>query len=456
MNGDIGRCHYCGMRAPETMYTSLGDAAIAYQVIGTDGPDIVFLPDWYNHVEAQWEDPIFERFLLGLSLIGRLVVFDKRGTGLSDPVLFSELPPVEEWADDLAAVMQATYSESAILVCASVGSFLGLPFAAMRPQRVAGLVLIDSTACVPQRDDYPEGAPEHVIDWIMGWFQDVWGSGRTAERVVPSRAGDPAFIDWRGRYERLSASPGTVKKMLTTVLQGDVRSALGSISCPTLVIHRRGDKWCPLTHGRYLADHIPNASYAELPGDDHLWLGTDVDELLAEIVEFVTGHRSPVEPDRVLTTIMFSDIVASTEQLAAIGDWQWRNLLGRHDQVVQRQLNRFRGRQIKHTGDGFLASFDGPARAVRCGSAIIESLRAIGLDTRIGIHTGECELHKDDIVGMAVNIAARIGALADEGKVFVSGTLRDLVVGSDIEFVDRGDHSLKGVPGSWRLYEVTG
>jgi class 3 adenylate cyclase len=437
------------------MFTSLGDAAIAYQVIGSDGPDIVFVPDWYNHVEAQWEDPIFERFLRGLASIGRLIVFDKRGTGLSDPVLLSHLPPVEDWAEDLAAVMQAADSESAILVCASVGSFLGLPFAAMRPHRVAGLVLIDSTACVPQRDDYPQGAPQQVIDWIMGWFQDVWGSGRTAEMVVPSRAGDPAFIDWRGRYERLSASPGTVKKMLTTVLQGDVRSALGSISSPTLVIHRRGDKWCPMVHGRYLADHISNASYAELAGDDHLWLGTDVDEVLAEIVEFVTGHRSPVEPDRVLTTIMFSDIVASTEKLAAIGDWRWRNLLERHDQVVQRQLSRFRGHQIKHTGDGILASFDGPARAVRCGSAIIESLRGIGLDARIGIHTGECELRGNDIVGMAVNIAARIGALAEGGKVFVSGTLRDLVVGSDIEFVDRGGHSLKGVPGTWKVFEIT-
>jgi class 3 adenylate cyclase len=437
------------------MYTSLGDAAIAYQVIGSDGPDIVFLPDWYNHVEAQWEDPFFERFLRGLSSIGRLIVFDKRGTGLSDPILFSELPPVEGWADDLAAVMHAAGSDSVILVCASVGSYLGLPFAAMRPQRVAGLVLIDATACAQRRDDYPEGAPEHVLDRSMSWFLDVWGSGRTAEMVVPSRAGDPAFIDWRGRYERLAASPGTVKKTLATVFHGDVRSALGSISCPTLVIHRRGDKWVRATHGRYLAEHIANASYAELPGDDHLWFGADVDEVLAEIVEFVTGHRSPVEPDRVLTTIMFSDIVASTDQLAAMGDWQWRSLLGRHDQVVQRQLNRFRGRQIKHTGDGILASFDGPARAVRCGSAIIESLRAIGLDARIGIHTGECELHRDDIVGMAVNIAARIGALADGGTVFVSGTLRDLVVGSDIEFVDKGDHSLKGVPGSWKLFEVT-
>jgi class 3 adenylate cyclase len=450
MNRRISRCHYCGVPAPETLYTSLGDAAIAYQVIESDGPDIVFVPDWYNHVEAQWEDPFFERFLRGLSSIGRLIVFDKRGTGLSDPILFSELPPVEEWADDLACVMDAADSESAILVCGSVGSFLGLPFAAMRPQRVAGLVLIDSTAHAA------EGAPEHMLDRSMEWFQDAWGSGRTAEVVVPSRAGDPAFIDWRGHYERLAASPGTVKKTLPTVYHGDVRSALESISCPTLVIHRRGDRWVRVTHGRYLAEHIANASYAELPGDDHLWFGTDVDEVLAEIVEFVTGHRSPAEPDRVLTTIMFSDIVASTEQLAAIGDWQWRNLLGRHDQVVQRQLNRFRGRQIKHTGDGILASFDGPARAIRCGSAIIESLRAIGLDARVGIHTGECELHRDDLVGIAVNIAARIGALADDGKVFVSGTLRDLVVGSDIEFVDRGDHSLKGVPGTWRLYAVVG
>jgi class 3 adenylate cyclase len=456
MNGGIGRCHYCGVPVPETRYASLGDAAIAYQVIGLDGPDIVFLPDWYNHVEAQWEDPFFERFLHGLSSIGRLIVFDKRGTGLSDPVLFSQAPPVEEWADDLAAVMDAAESEAAILVCASVGSFLGLPFAAMRPQRVAGLVLIDATASAPRRDDYPEGVPEYALDRSMSWFQDVWGSGRTAEMVVPSRAGDSAFIDWRGRYERLSASPGTIKRTLPTVYHGDVRSALGSISCPTLVIHRRGDKWVRPMHGRYLAEHITHATYAELPGDDHLWFGTDVDEVLAEIVEFVTGHRSPIEPDRVLTTIMFSDIVASTEQLATMGDWRWRNLLERHDQVVQRQLNRFRGRQIKHTGDGILASFDGPARAVRCGSAIIESVRGIGLHARVGIHTGECELHKDDLVGMAVNIAARIGAIADDGKVFVSGTLRDLVVGSDIEFVDRGDHHLKGVPGTWRLYAVAG
>jgi class 3 adenylate cyclase len=431
--------------------------AIAYQEIGAGPPDIVFVPDWYNHVEAQWEDPINEAFLRGLASLGRLIVFDKRGTGLSDPVALSQLPTVEAWAEDLAGVLDAVGSTSVVLVCASGGAALGLPFAATAPQRVAGLVLIDATACVPRRDDYPAGAPEDVLDFARRWARESWGTGETTRVLAPSRSTDPAFREWRGRYERLAASPGTLRAMTEKVLLDiDVRAVLPSVRAPTLVLHRAGDRWVFPEHGRYLAAHIEDARYVELPGADHLWLGVDYDDLLSEVTEFVTGVRPPPQPERILSTVVVTDIVTSTKHAVSLGDRQWRSVLDRHDQLVDHQLERLRGRRIKHTGDGVVAAFDGPARAIKCASSLIEALRPLGLEIRVGVHTGECEIRGEDLSGLTVHIAARIAALASAGEVLVSRTVRDLVVGSQIAFADYGEVELAGVPDSWTLLRVAG
>jgi class 3 adenylate cyclase len=410
---------------------------------------VVFVPDWFNHVEAQWDEPASARFLERLASFSRLVVFDKRGTGLSDPVPLSDLPTVEAWMDDLRIVLDAVGSESTALVCASAGDVLGLPFAATYPQRVAALVIIEGSA------GPPPGAGPELIPLLRDWIDEVWGTGRTVDLILPSRAGDRAFCEWRARYERLAASPGTATKMFEFLMSYDLRPVLPAITAPTLVMHRAGDRLNPPSEGRYLAEHIAGARYVELPGSDNLWLGDDSDTLLEEIQEFLTGMRAPSEPDRVLTTILFTDIVRSTPKVAEVGDHRWRELLDRHDAVIRRQLARARGREIGTRGDGFVASFDGPARAIRCAVAINEAMRPLGLQVRAGLHSGECEVRGNDLGGLAVHIAARVAAAAQGGEVLVSSTVKDLVVGSGIGFADRGLHSLKGVPDEWRLYAIT-
>jgi class 3 adenylate cyclase len=451
-----GKRHYVSVSViPETRFASADDLHIAYQVVG-DGPiDVVFVPEWMNHVEAQWDEPVSARFLGRLASFSRLVLFDKRGTGLSDPVPLSDLPTIEEWMDDLRIVLDAVGSQSAALVCASGGAFLGLPFAATYPERVAALVIIDGTARAARADDYPPWAPPELIQRAKDWLDEVWGTGRSLELLLPSRANDVAFCEWRARYERFAASPGTVTKMIDFLTTIDVRQVLPTITAPTLVLHRAGDRlWLP-AHGRYLAEHIDGARYVELPGSDNVWLGQDSDTLLEEIQEFLTGVRAPSEPDRVLTTILFTDIVGSTESAASFGGERWRELLDRHDAVIRRQLKRARGREIATTGDGFVASFDGPARAIRCAVAISEAMRPLGLQVRAGLHSGECEVRGNDLGGLAVHIAARVAAAARAGEVLVSSTVKDLVAGSGIGFSDRGPHRLKGVPDEWRLYAIT-
>jgi class 3 adenylate cyclase len=441
--------------SPGTCFASADDLHIAYQVVG-DGPiDVVFVPDWFNHVEAQWDEPVSARFLGRLASFSRLVLFDKRGTGLSDPVPLSDLPTVEEWMDDLRIVLDAVGSQSAALVCASAGAFLGLPFAATYPERVAALVIIEGSARAARADDYPSGAPPELIQRAKDWLDEVWGTGRALELLLPSRANDVAFCEWRARYERLAASPGTVTRMFDFLTTIDVRHVLPTITAPTLVLHSAGDRFALPAHGRYLAEHIDGARYVELPGSDNLWLGQDSDTLLEEIQEFLTGVRAPSEPDRVLTTILFTDVVGSTESAASLGDERWRELLDRHDAVIRRQLVRARGREIATRGDGFVASFDGPARAIRCAVAINEAMRALGLQVRAGLHSGECEVRGNDLGGLAVHIAARVADAARAGEVLVSSTVKDLVAGSGIGFSDRGPHRLKGVPDEWRLYAIT-
>jgi pimeloyl-ACP methyl ester carboxylesterase len=448
--------HYVGVSLiPETRFASADDLHIAYQVVGGGPIDVVFVPDWFNHVEAQWDEPASALFLRRLASFSRLVLFDKRGTGLSDPVPLSDLPTVEAWMDDLRIVLDAVGSESAALVCASAGAFLGLPFAATYPDRVAALILIEGFARLSRADDYPPGAPPELIRLFREWVDEVWGTGRTVDVILPSRATDRAFCEWRARYERLAASPGTVTKMCEFVGSFDVRQVLPTIAAPTLVLHRAADRVVPPAHGRYLAEHIAGAHYVELPGSDYLWLGQDSETLVEEIQEFLTGVRAPSEPDRILTTILFTDIVRSTPRLAEVGDHRWRELLDRHDSVIRRQLVRARGREIDTTGDGFVASFDGPARAIRCAVAISEAMRPLELEVRAGLHSGECEVRGDDLGGLAVHIAARVAGAAQAGEVLVSSTVKDLVAGSGIGFSDRGLHALKGVPDEWRLYAIT-
>lgn len=439
---------------PETQFAIGGDGHVAYQVAGGGAIDVVFVPDWFNHVEAQWDEPASELFLRRLASFSRLILFDKRGTGLSDPVPLGQLPTVEEWMEDLRLVLDTVGSRSVALVCAGGGSILGLPFAAAYPGRVAAMIVIDGAACHVRADDYPSGAPPELTRRARQWVQETWGTGRSLEVLTPSRAGDGAFCAWRARYERLAASPGTVAKMFDFLSTIDLRGVLSTITAPTLVLHRAGDRWMPCGHGRYLAQHIAGSRYVELPGSDHLWLGDDSEMLLEEIQEFLTGAREPPEPDRVLTTVLFTDIVGSTDLAVSLGRARFRELLDRHDAVIRRHLARGRGREINTTGDGFVASFDGPARAVRCAVAITEAVRPLGLQIRAGLHTGECELRDSDLSGLPVHIAARVAASAQADEVLVSSTVKDLVAGSGIGFSDRGTHRLKGLPEDWRLYAV--
>jgi class 3 adenylate cyclase len=442
-------------RQAVTRFASGGDVHLAYQVVGEGPMDLVFVSDWFSHLEAEWDDPLSERFLRRLASFSRLVLFDKRGTGLSDPVALDHLPTAEEWMEDLRIVLDAIGSRSTALVCSGAGAILGTLFAATYPERTAALVIVDGWVTLTKREDYPHGVAEYLRGPARQWALETWGTGGSVEVQAPSLARDASFREWRGRYERLAASPGTVAKMFDFLQDIDTRRALSTVTAPTLVMHSVGDQFVWPSHGHYIAEHISGARFVELPGADHLCVGQDSERILEEIEEFLTGSRTSADPDRVLTTLLFTDIVDSTDLAASMGSERWRQLLDRHDAVVRHQLRRARGREIKAMGDGFLATFDGPARAVRCTLAIVEELRPLGLTIRAGLHTGECEVRGDDLGGLAVHIAARVSASAGAGEVVVSSTVKDLVAGSGIGFADRGEHELKGVPDRWRLFLVT-
>lgn len=441
------------MSTPPTQYAKSGDASIAYQVLG-DGPiDLVLVLGFATHLELQWESPAFARFFERIASFSRLIIFDKRGTGLSDPV--SEVPTLEQRVDDVRAVMDSAGLERAALFGASEGGPMSVLFAATHPDRASALVLYGAMARTTEAPDYPWASPAQALREAGAEFiAPYWG--REAEGIVelfaPSLAGDPEAISHTARMERTAASPSMVEQIFEMFLDIDVRAILPTISVPTLVLHRRGDRVVNWRAGSDLAEHIPGARYVELPGIDHSpWAG-DTEALLGEIEEFLTGARTAPEPNRVLATVMFTDIVASTERAAELGDARWRELLSTHDTTVRQELARFRGRQVKTMGDGSLATFDGPARAIRCGHAIAEATRSLDLDVRVGMHCGEVELINGDIGGIAVHIAARVGALAAAGEVLVSSTVKDLVAGSGIRFVDRGVTQLKGIPDEWRLF----
>ena len=441
-----------GQLLPVTRYVQNGGINIAYQVVG-DGPfDLVFVPGFISHLDLQWADPRVARFLEKLASFSRLILFDKRGTGLSDPV--AAPAPLEDRMEDVHAVMDAAGSESAALFGLSEGGPMSILFAATYPERTRALILCGTTSTgTLDPDQHPAG--QRWVDAIQRIQSAVehWGDGQTIDVFAPSVATERERIA-RGIFERSAASPQMARLLMeSNVISTDVTDLLPSIRVPTLVLHRE-EEIVPVECGRHLAEHIPGAKLVVLPGADHIPFYGDADGYAEEIEEFLTGARHVSAPDRILTTVMFTDIVASTEQAGVLGDARWRELITRHDELVRSQIERFRGRAVKTMGDGFLATFDGPARAIRCARSIEDAVRPLEIQVRAGLHTGECELVGDDIGGMAVNICARIGALARGDEVLVSRTVKDLVVGSGITFADRGEHQLRGVPGEWQLYGV--
>jgi pimeloyl-ACP methyl ester carboxylesterase len=438
---------------PRTHYARSGDAHIAYQVFGEGEVDLVFVPGLVSNVEHYWETPGMPEILERLGSFARVVMFDKRGTGLSDPA--AEPPPLEQRMDDMQAVMDAAGMRRAALFGISEGGPASILFAATYPDRTSALVLYGSTPRFRADAEAPWGASDEVVEGILAATSERWGDGALLGMFMPSRKADPgAREDW-GRFQRAGASPGMAQAMWASLFKIDVRDILPSIRVPTLILHRTGDRAVRVEGARLMAERIPSARLTEFEGSDHIPFAGDFDPILDEMEEFLTGTRQAKPLDRVLATVMFTDIVDSTRRAADAGDRRWRDLISRHDELTRRQLERFRGREIKTLGDGFLATFDGPARGIECAAAIRDGVRPLGLEVRAGLHTGECELAGDDVRGMAVNIGARIGALAEANEVLVSSTVKDLVVGADLEFADRGEHELKGVPGSWRLFAAS-
>jgi class 3 adenylate cyclase len=438
----------------QTRYARSGDVSIAYQVVG-DGPfDLVYVPGFVSNIELMWEEPGLARFLERLASFSRLILFDKRGTGLSDPVPTDRLPTLEERMDDVRAVMDAVGSERAALLGHSEGGNMCVLFTATYPERTTALILVGCYAKRIRSDDYP-WAPT-VEDRARGIEQTeaTWGSPEAFRELAPSKERDEAFQRWIGRYLRQSASPKAAAALMRMNTKIDVRDVLPTIGVPTLLLYRTHDADVHVDEGRYIGDRIPGARFVELPGEDHLMWTGDVDALLDEIEEFLTGVRRGPDPDRVLATVLFTDVVGSTETATRLGDRAWRTLLDRHHDVVRRELARWRGREVDTAGDGFLATFDGPARAIRCAVAASEGVRDLGLQIRAGLHTGEVEIADADVRGIAVHIGSRVAALAGPDEVLVSRTVADLVAGSGIVLAEHGEHELKGVSGTWLVYGV--
>lgn len=431
---------------PETKYARSGDLHIAYQVVG-DGPiDLVYCPGAVSHVEAFWDVPWVSEFFGRLSSFSRLILFDKRGSGLSDPI--AGAPTLEERMDDIRAVMDAAGSERAAIFGASEGGTMAVLFAATYPERVSHLVLYAAFARLPGAD-----APSQQRQAILEQLRDGWGSGITVFLWAPSLIGNAEASEVFSRLERHSASPGAAVAVFGLVYEMDVRDVLPNVKVPTVVLHRTGDNLIPFECARELAASISDAKLVELPGIDHYFFD-NWEALAGETEEFITGTRHAADVDRVLSTVLFTDIVGSTDHLASTGDKDWRNLIEKHDSIVNKTVDKHRGRTIKSTGDGVLATFDGPGRGVRCALELKDQVKPLGIDIRAGLHTGEIELRKNDIAGIAVVIAQRIEALGQPGQVLVSRTVVDLTAGSGLGFEEAGSHALKGVPGDWQLFEA--
>jgi class 3 adenylate cyclase len=436
----------------ETCYADSDGVSIAYQVHEGGPLELVFVPGFVSHVELYWNDPATRRFLRRLNSFARVVIYDKREQGLSDRT--GRPPTLEQSMDDLEAVIEAAGCERPAIFGVSEGGPMSTLFAATHPSRVSSLVLFGTFARMLKAPDFPAGIPEQAMAAWEEVIKREWGGPVGIDLWAPSAAGDVEFERWWAQLLRSGTSPAGAVALMGLYREIDVRGVLPAIDVPTLILQRRGDRIARVDQGRYLAQGIPGAKYVELAGEDHLPVTGDQDELLDEVEEFLVGSRRASEPERALATVLFTDIVASTEKAASLGDRSWRQLLERHDAAVRRQLSLHCGREVKTMGDGFLATFDGPGRAIRCAAALQEEVASLGVEVRAGIHTGEVELIGDDVGGMAVNIGARIGALAGPGEVLVSSTVRELVVGSGLEFADRGVQTLKGAPGEWRLFAV--
>jgi pimeloyl-ACP methyl ester carboxylesterase len=436
----------------ETRYARSGDLRIAYQVHG-DGPiDLLFAPGYLSHLEQNQWWPSYATFLERLASFSRLIIFDRRGTGLSDRIL--ELGSFEELMDDIAAVLDAAGSERAALFGGAEGGPMCVLFAATFPERTTALVLGASFARRTRASDHPWGLDDDAQRYILDGYEERWGRTGFGKRSAPSLVDDLRFQAWYAQAQRFAGTPASARAWFRATMEIDVRHVLPAIRVPTLVVHRTGDQVIPVESGRYLAEHIPDAKYVELPGVDHLPFVRDDEAIADEIEEFLTGSRRLREPDRVLATVLFTDIVASTERAAELGDRGWTELLAEHNQIVRAELERHRGKIVRVEGDGTLSTFDGPARAVNCARAIRQALSPRGLEIRAGVHTGEIELAGTGVEGIAVHIGARVAGLAEPGEVLASSTVKDLVVGSGIAFADRGRHELRGVPGEWQLYAV--
>jgi class 3 adenylate cyclase len=439
------------MSAPPVQYAANGDIHIAYQVLGEGPLDLVFVAGALTNLDVLWEMGDYRRACERLASFSRLILFDKRGMGLSDRVRIGTL---EERMDDVRAILDAVGSDTTALMGVSEGGPMSILFAATYPERTRGLVLCGAEVKEERTGDWPwgEATREEFEEWMnMEGVLSRWGDGLWADRLAPSRAGDPRLREQFGRLQVQSATPHDGVAFMRMAFEIDVRNVVPAVKAPTLIVHRVGDKVCSVGNARWLARNIAGARYVELAGENHIPF-IDGDDILDEIQEFLTGVREPAAPERMLATVLFTDIVGSTDRARELGDRRWRDLLERHNEIVRRDLERFRGLEIDTAGDGFFATFDGPARAIRCARSIVENVRGVGLDVRSGLHTGECELSAGSVRGIAVHTGARVASIAAPGEVLVSSTVKDLVAGSGIEFTDRGVHELKGIPGEWRLY----
>lgn len=436
---------------PEVRYAKSGDVHIAYTVFG-EGPDLLVAPGFISHLEVTWEEPGLVQFWERVGQFRRVITFDKRGVGLSDPI--DHAPTLEECVDDMRAVLGAAGADEVDIFGISEGGAMAMLFAATYPERVRSLILYGTYARMIEADDYPWGVRMEDHANLLEFSSVGWGEGRGLAAWAPSRRDDAVLRQWWAKLQRLAASPGMVRRIFELYPGIDVRPVLGAIQAPTLVLHRVDDRMINIGMGRYLGEHIPGARLVEFDGADHLYWTGDADSLLDEIEEFLTGERQPIVSDRVLATVLFTDVAQSTDRVVELGDRRWSELLNAHHALVRRQLQRFGGREVNTTGDGFVATFDGPARAIRCAKSIRDAVRGLGLSVRAGLHTGEIEIGGGDIAGVAVHVAARVSTLAQPNEVLVSRTVTELVAGSGIEFTDRGEHELKGVPGSWQLFSA--
>jgi class 3 adenylate cyclase len=434
---------------PPVRYAANGDVYLAYRVLGDAPVDLVYVPGIWSNVEIMFDEPRWARYLERLASFSRLIVFDMRGIGLSDRG--REPPLLELQVEDVGAVMDAVGSEEAVVFGGARGAAPALSYAAANPERTRSLVLYAPIVRTLRADDWPYGRTPEEQRHFFDRFIAEMGTAANLDLQGPSAAGDPAFRRWWARFERLVASPGAFRELAAIMSDLDVRDVVDAVQVPTVVLHRTGDRIVNPEAGRWIAERIPGGRFVPLVGDDHIPFLGDADAIVDEVEEVVTGDRGASQTDHVLATILFTDIVGSTERASALGDRGWSDLLSRHHALVRSRLAIHRGREVDTAGDGFMASFDGPARAIRCAGAIVEAVRELGIEVRAGVHTGECTVVGDRLTGIAVHIAARVAAQATGGEVLVSSTVRDLVVGSRIGFEDLGPHELKGVPGEWRL-----